>query len=98
MVTMRSFLNFFDMLSSSMRSCCMSPLNTSVSPDIFTPFMEFSIAVVAAMRRSMASSHSAWRCITRLVAPRDPNSDTAPGALVETYYHVQAWTYQRQLQ
>jgi hypothetical protein len=76
MVQIRSLRNFFEMSSSSTRSRCKSSRNTSVSPHILTPFIESSIAAVAAIRRSIASSHRAWRCITRLVAPKEPKNDT----------------------
>lgn len=58
-VQMRSFLNFFEISSSSTRSCWRSSRKTSVKPLIFTPFMELNMAVVAAIRLSMASSHMA---------------------------------------
>jgi len=75
-VQIRSFRNFFEISSSRTRSCCKSSLRTSVRPVIFTPFIDPSIAVVAVMRRSIASSHMAWRCTTRLVAPNEPARDT----------------------
>jgi len=61
---------------SSMRSWCKFFSRPSVSPHIFTPFMAASAAEVAASRRSMACSQSAWRAMTRLVAPSEPNRDT----------------------
>ncbi len=41
------------------------------------PFMDASMAEVAEMRFSMASSHIAWRDMMKFMAKIDPSKDTA---------------------
>ena len=72
----RRLRNFLEILISSIRKNCKFARSTSVKPHILTPFIAPSMAVVAVMRLSMASSHRAWRDITRLVVNRDPIRDT----------------------
>ena len=59
MFHMRSFRNFFEMRNSSTRSFWREARRTSFNPHILTPFMDASMAEVAEMRFSMASSHIA---------------------------------------
>lgn len=64
-----------------------------MSPHILTPFIESSIAEVAAMRRSIASSHSAWRFITRLVAIKDARKATAVDISIDSTFVRCCLTY-----
>jgi hypothetical protein len=59
MFHIKSFLNFLDILNSSIRKPWTFFDIVSVRPLIFTPFIELSIVVVAAIRFSIASSHIA---------------------------------------
>lgn len=77
MFQMSSFRNRFEMRISSTRSFCRLASSVSFRPDIFTPFMDASMAEVAEMRFSMASSHMAWRAMMKFMATRDPSNDTA---------------------
>jgi hypothetical protein len=77
MFHIKSFLNLREMRISSTRSSWIFFDNVEVRPHILTPFIELSIAVVAVMRRSIASSHIACRDMTRPVAPIDPAMETS---------------------
>jgi hypothetical protein len=79
MFQMISFRNFFEMRNSSTRSCCKLASRVSFKPHILTPFMDESIADVAEMRFSIASSHIAWRDMMKFMANMEPNNETALG-------------------
>jgi hypothetical protein len=76
MFQMISRRNRFDMRSSSTRSSCKLFNNVSPRPHILMPLMEESMAAVAEMRFSMASSHMAWRDMIKLMANMDPKRET----------------------
>ena len=78
MFQMINLRNFFEIRNSSTRSFCRLVRSVSFKPHSLTPFIEFSIAEVAEMRFSMASSHMAWRDMMKFMAKMDPNKDTAP--------------------
>lgn len=72
----RSFLNFFEISNSAIRRPCTHAMRDSVKPSIFTPLIEESIEEVDEMRLSIASSHMAWRDITKDSPIKDPTSAT----------------------
>lgn len=76
MFQIKSFLNFFEIWSSSILSLCIILPMVFVRPVIFTAFIAPRATVVTAIRRSMASSHIAWRDMTKPVTPMDPIIDT----------------------
>jgi len=73
---MISFRNFLEMRSSSTRSFCKLTSSVSFNPHILTPFMDASMAEVAEMRFSMASSHIACRDMMKFMAKMEPNNET----------------------
>jgi hypothetical protein len=73
----KSFLNFLDMSSSSMRRFCRLSNSVCFNPLILMPFIAPSIALVADMRFSIASSHMACRDMMKFIATIDPSIETA---------------------
>ena len=67
--------NRLEIRNSSTLSCCIVANNVSFKPHILTPFMEASIAEVADMRFSMASSHMACRDMMKFMATMEPSKD-----------------------
>ena len=76
MFQMISFRNRFEIRSSSTRSFCILASSVSFRPHILTPFMDASMAEVAEMRFSIASSHIAWRDMMKFMANMEPSNDT----------------------
>lgn len=66
----------FEIFNSSIRNVWILLNKTFFRPVILMPFMEPSIAVVAEIRLSIASSQRAWRDITKFKARIEATKET----------------------